>query len=263
MNDSNAMPPFRQYQLQFAAHIRDPQHEAKPAKVDASRMKVYRDIVFHGLESSLAGCFPVAKRVLGKRLWQKLVRGFLVAHRSRSPLFRQIPEEFLRYLQECEGQVAGVSLPAFLPDLAHYEWMELALASAEAEAESDMAQIDADGDLLAARPVLTAASALLSYAYPVHRISPRFKPQEPLAESVQLLIFRDSEWRVHFIEINALTARLLTLLQSGELSGRQALLQLADETGQTEPQAMLAFGAELLQALKTQGVLLGTRVEPA
>ncbi len=261
MKNSNAMPPFRQYQLQFAAHIRDPQHEAKPAKVDASRMKVYRDIVFHGLESSLAGCFPVAKRVLGKRLWQKLVRGFLVAHRSRSPLFRQIPEEFLRYLQECEGQVSGVPLPAFLPDLAHYEWMELALAAAAAE--NDMAQIDADGDLLAARPVLTAASALLSYAYPVHRISPRFKPQEPLAEPVQLLMFRDIEWRVNFIEINTLTARLLGLLQSGGLSGRQALLQLTDETGQTEPQAMLAFGAELLQALKTQGVLLGTRVEPA
>lgn len=260
MNDSNAMPPFRQYQLQFAAHIRDPQHEAKPDKVNTARMKVYRDIVFHGLETSLAGCFPVTKRVLGKRLWQKLVRGFLATHRSSSPLFRQIPEEFLRYLDGCEGQVAGVPLPAFLPDLAHYERMELALAAAEAG--NDMTQIDADGDLLAERPAMAAAMALLSYAYPVHRISPRFKPQEPLAEPVQLLMFRDIGDQVRFIEINALTARLLALLQSGELSGRQALLQLADETGQTEPQTMLAFGGELLQALKTQGVLLGTRVEP-
>lgn len=260
MSDEAVTPDFRQYQLQFAAHIRDPQRHTRPDKLNAGRMRVYRDMVFHGLESSLAACFPVSKQVLGKRLWYRLVRGFLADHRALGPLFRQMPEEFLRYLEtcsvSCSGQLAGAQLPGYLFALAHYEWMELALAAAEAG--NSMEYIDTDGDLLMARPAMTAVTASLRYDYAVHRISPRRKPQTSLAQPVHLFMFRDADDRVRFIEINALTARLLALLQPGNLTGRQALLQLAAEVGQAESQPMLTFGNALLQDLRAQGVLLGT-----
>ena len=247
------LPAFQRYQLSFTRHIRDPQRQPKPDKVVARRMRVYTEIVFNNLFGAVSACFPVAQKVLGKRAWAQLVRAFFAGHAATTPLFREIPREFLRYLESRDD------LPPYLYPLAHYEWIELAIASADVEA--DMAQIDADGDLLAGTPVFAPASALLQYDYPVHRISPRFKPRVPLDEAVHFFVFRDAMDEVRFIEINPVTARLLGLLQAGgeggALTARQALLRIATELGHPDPEAIVRFGGEILQDFKRQGALLG------
>lgn len=253
MTSEAQLPAFQRYQLRFTGHIRDPQHQSRPAKVAARRMRVYTEIVFNNLYGAVSACFPVAQKTIGKRAWHRLVRGFFADYRASTPLFRQIPEEFLRYLETCGG------LPPYLRSLAHYEWIELAVASAEAEV--DTATLDAGADLLEGIPVFAPAHALLSYDYPVHRISSRFKPKQPLAEPVHFLVFRDSGDEVRFIELNPVTARLLGLLQDGGpgggLTSRQALLQIAHELSHPEPEAIVRFGASILQDLKAQGALLG------
>jgi hypothetical protein len=246
------LPAFQQYQLQFTSHLRNPKQNPRPAKVSAKRMRLYTQIVFHNWESSVSACFPVAKKTLGIRAWEKLVRRFFIHHQSHSPLFRQIPEEFLRFLETADD------LPPYLKSLAHYEWIELALSVADVSI--DMQRVNDDGDLLQAVPVLAPALALLSYDYPVQRISPRFKPMQPLAQPVNLLVFRDIQDDVKFMELNAVTARLLGLLQAGSMSGRQALEQLAAEIGQSSPEAIIQFGLPLLLDLKAQGVILGTAI---
>ncbi|PKO54250.1 MAG: DUF2063 domain-containing protein [Betaproteobacteria bacterium HGW-Betaproteobacteria-2] len=249
------LPAFQQYQLQFTGHIRDPKNITKPARVAANRMRVYREIVYNNLESSLAGCFPVCKKVLGKRLWHKLVRGFFAHHQSHSPLFRQIPEEFLAFLGRAHQFADIPQLPGYLNNLAHYEWIELAVSAAEPD--NDWSRIDVHGDLLTGMPVLATAMALLSYDYPVQVISPRFKPKQPLQQAVNLLVFRDADDQVRFIELNALTARLLSLLQAHDLTGRQALQQIAEEIRHPDPVAMMEFGRAVLEDLRQQGVILG------
>ena len=249
------LPAFQQYQLQFTGHIRDPKNIARPARVAANRMRVYREIVYSNLEASLAGCFPVCKKVLGKRLWHKLVRGFFVHHQSHSPLFRQIPEEFLAFLGQAISIADLPPMPGYLNNLAHYEWIELAVSAAEQD--NDWERINADGDLLAGTPVLAAAMALLSYDYPVQAISPRFKPRQPLPQAVNLLVFRDADDQVRFIELNALTARLLSLLQAQDLSGREALEQIAEEIRHPDPETMVEFGRAVLEDLRQQGAILG------
>ena len=248
------IPDFRQYQLQFSGHIRNPHGHQRPAGVTAKRMQVYTDLVFNNLESSLASCFPVAKKVLGIRLWKKIIRAFLMQHQSRSPIFRKIPEEFLRFLQSAED------LPAYLYSLAHYEWMELAISVLDADV--DMQQVEINGDLLDATPVFAPALALLSYDYPVHKISPRSRPAQPLAQPACLLIFRDTEDNVRFIELNQVTAMLVDMLKTGEMTGRQVLEQMALELGHPDPQAIIQFGLDILASLKQQGVILGSRRQP-
>lgn len=253
MSREAPLPTFQRYQLQFTSHIRNPKSAPRPARVDARRMRVYTEIVFNNLFAAVSACFPVAQQALGKRAWRRLVRGFFADYRASTPLFRQIPEEFLRYLETCSD------LPPYLRNLTHYEWIELAIASAEAEV--DTARLDAGADLLEGIPVFAAAHALLSYDYPVHRISARFKPKQPLAEPVHFLVFRDSGDDVRFIELNPVTARLLGLLQDGGpgggLTSRQALLQIAHELAHPQPEAIVRFGAGILQDLKAQGALLG------
>jgi hypothetical protein len=83
------------------------------------------------------------------------------------------------------------------------------------------------------------------------------KPKAPLDIPINFLVFRDAEDEVRFVEINAVTARLLGLLQGGESTARQVLLQLAAELAHTEPQVVVQFGATILQDLKSQGAILG------
>ncbi|HSH73622.1 MAG TPA: putative DNA-binding domain-containing protein [Methylophilaceae bacterium] len=250
--DAQSLPAFQQYQLAFTAHIRNPGQNKLPSKVPASRMKVYTEIVFNNLQSSVSACFPVASKVLGKRAWTRLVRDFFIHYQSATPIFRQIPEEFLKYLS------MAPSLPPYLYSLAHYEWIELAISVADIQD----ATADPAGDLLEGKPVLAASLALLSYDYPVQLISPRFRPDAPLPQPVNLLVFRASDDNVRFIELNALTARLISLLKDGELSGsisgRQALESIATEMGQGDTQSIIQFGHAILIDLKAQGVILGT-----
>lgn len=253
MNDNAELPAFQRYQLQFAGHLRDPAGQSRPRGVAAKRMRVYTEIVFNNLYASVSACFPVARRVLGQRAWRKLVRGFFAQHRCHSPLFRQIPEEFLRYLDSLDTAALS-ALPPFMKQLAHYEWIELALAVTDAE--TDPAQVDPEGDLLAGRPALAPALALLAYDYPVQRISARFKPQQP--EPVSLLVFRNADDEVRFVELNAVTARLLGILQTEVSTGREALEKVAAELAHPEPQAVVQFGLGVLAELRAQGAILGT-----
>jgi len=248
------LPLFQQYQQVFTAHIRNPSCSKKPDRVARRRMKVYSEIVFNNLLSSVSACFPVASKVLGKRAWTKLIREFFIAHQSRTPLFRQIPEEFLNFLNTLNPKPEY--LPAFLPSLAHYEWIELAISVADVR----NAAADDMGDLLEGRPIFAASMAVLSYEYPVQLISPRFKPANSLPQPVNLLVFRAVDDSVHFIELNQVTARLILLLKDGAMTGQSALEQLASELGHSDPTHVVEFGHGLMQELKGQGVILGTAI---
>src|SRR3546814_17211506 len=104
--------------------------------------------------------------------------------------------------------------------------MELAISAQDTDV--DMQQIDTTSDLLDAVPVFAPALALLSYDYPVHRISPRTRPAQPLAQPVQLLIFRDIENNVRLIKLNTVTERLAELLKAGTLTCGQAQGQVGE-----------------------------------
>ncbi|HNA31131.1 MAG TPA: putative DNA-binding domain-containing protein [Thiobacillaceae bacterium] len=245
---------FQEYQRAFTAHIRDPRSSARPKGVPARRMQVYNELLYNNLEGFLLACFPVCRNILGKRRWDRLVRAFFRDHTCHTPYFRQIPEEFLKYLQE-EWQPED-GYPAFLPELAHYEWVELELDTSNRDA--DLPAHDPAGDLLAGRPLLNPVLRVLAYRWPVHRLSPRYKPAEPPPEPTFTLAFRDSVHQVCFTLINSATARLLTLLQENSgLTGTHALTRLERELSLPEG-ALREHGASLLADLRGQGVLLGT-----
>ena len=249
-------PDFQQYQREFTAHIRDPRNVSRPKGVPARRMKVYNSLLFNNVESFLLSCFPVCRRILGKRRWDRLARAFFRDHVSHTPYFRQIPEEFLSYLQT-EWEPAE-DMPAFLPELAHYEWIELELDTSNRDAH--LPAHDPDGDLLTGRPLLNPVLRVLAYRWPVHRLSPRYKPSEPPVQPTFTLAFRDAALNVRFILLNAASARLISLIQNNpRLSGRQAVTELAREMGQT-PDALFGFAQTLLKEMHEQGVFLGVLV---
>jgi hypothetical protein len=249
-------PDFQALQEAIAAHIRNPETTPAPADIEDRRIGIYRELFFNNISQFLAGTFPVLHRILGTADWRALVRDFFAQHRSQSPYFLEIPSEFLSYLQQERGQ--GEQDPPFLLELAHYEWVELALSVDTTD--PDMSQIDVAGDLLLGAPVLSPLAWRLSYHYPVHRIGPDFLPREPLRDPVHLVVCRDLHDKVSFTEINLLTAKLMELIEtSPEASGCEILERIAGELGSRDPTNIIQAGGEALLQLKQADIILGTR----
>lgn len=247
------LPDFQRRQYEFARRIRDPRRYPCPADVDADRMGVYQELFFNNIHSLLSINFPVLSRTLGEGPWSALVRDFYAGHHCRTPHFSEIAKEFLAYLQEERGDVPGD--PPFLLELAHYEWVELALDISQDPPSS--LPFDPNGDVFAGVPVVSALAWNLSYAYPVQRIGPDFISVAP--EPTQLLVYRDRLDKVQFVAINPVTHRLLVLLEEATLSGRQAVSRIAEELQHPRPELVLSAGREVLLDLRVRNVILGTR----
>lgn len=248
---------FRAVQIAFAAHLRDPEHAPAPADVEDRRMGIYRELFFKNISGLLEGAFPVLRKLLGDERWNTLVRDFMVEHHARTPLFLELSQEFLDYLGTTRA-ARNAGDPPFLLELAHYEWVELALGVSDDE--PDPSHADPNGDLLDGCPVVSPLAWNLSYRYPVHRIGPDCQPSAPPAAPTHLVVYRNRAERIEFLEINAITQRLLTLLQQDPpRTGRAALLAIAAELTHPAPEQVVAAGAGMLADLRRRDVILGTR----
>lgn len=246
---------FQRVQIGFAAHLRAPKHNPAPAEIEDRRLEIYRDLIYNNIESFISSGFPVLRSLYSDADWHDMVRDFVHHHASQSPYFLQISEEFLHYLQS-ERQPQACD-PAFLLELAHYEWVELALDVSDAEFPQDVAP---DGDLLEGIPVVSPLVWSLSYHFPVHRVGPAYQPQQPPQNPTFLLVYRDRNDKVGFMETNAVTARLLQLAQTETLTGRKLLESLAEEMQHTDPAALVDFGRDLLEKLRTLDIIAGQRL---
>ncbi len=244
-------------QIAFAAHLRDPAHAPAPEGIEDRRMGVYRELFFNNVEGLLAGNFPVIRELLGVERWKQLARDFYREHQSHTPLFPEIGREFLRYLQTRAER--GQGDPPFLPELAHYEWVELALALDE----NDLANIHAvpDGNLLDGIPVPSPLAWPLAYVWPVQQLRADFQPASPPEHPTFLLVLRDRNDAVRFKAIDALGFLLMQALHGSESqrSGRELLRQLAQANSAENIEAFIANGAKALDYFRQCDAVLGTR----
>lgn len=248
---------LQQQQYEFAAHIRDPEKSPPPAGIEERRLKIYRELFFNNVSKFMASTYRVIRKILGEDRWTDLMRDYFARHKAETPLFPQMPFEFVKYLeQEREAQPGD---PPFLLELAHYEWAELAVAVDDAA--PDLASIDRDGDLLNEIPVMSPLAWPLAYSFPVHRIGPNFQPDTPGKQPTFLVVYRGLDDKVGFLEINAVTARLLELIRENDdkqATGRAMLESIAKETGHPQPETVIRGGAEIMQNLRSHDIILGT-----
>lgn len=249
-------PAFQRKQQAFAAHIRDPDNVPPPPGIEDRRMAIYRELFFNNLDGLLRRSFPVLRSVLGGDAWRRLVREFMARHRAHTPYFLEVPREFVDFL--AARLPRGGDYPPFLSELAHYEWVELALSVARET--DDLDAIEADGDLLEGVPVKSVLAWPLSYRFPVHRISEHFQPPEPPAQPTCLVVYRKRDDELAFMELNGLTAALLERIAGDDdRSGRELLHELGNEIGYADTAALLEHGRKAMDELRAAGILLGVR----
>ena len=248
---------FQDKQYAFAAHIRDPENTVAPNGIEDRRMAIYRGLFFNNLYNLLGTFFPVLRKITSDDRWKHFIREFMKVHRAKTPYFLELPEEFLGFLQN-EYQFVDDDYP-FLTELAHYEYAELALRVSPDE--NDMSRVDRGGNLLTGAPVKSVLAWAFAYHYPVHRISTDFLPAEETEQPSYLAIYRRSDDKVRFLELNAVTAALLDGVDknSAGLSGESLLRELATKIHYPDVDTLIKHGIEALEEMRQLEILIGAR----
>lgn len=250
---------LRRQQLQLSAYLRDPGLHPPPPGIEERRLAIYRELFFNNIEGLLAGSFPVIRKTLGQAAWLVLVRQFYALHRCHTPLFAEVAAEFVHFLQQRAGETTAD--PAWLAELAHYEWVELALQIADtaipAHDPLEAAGAELGQRLLDGVPVLSPFAWPLAYQWPVPRIGPGHQSDALPPTPTLLLVRRDRDYEIRFAELSPLVYRLIEHLQSTTLTGRQALTALATEAGVEDVPAFLEQGQSMLQRMHAEGSVLG------
>lgn len=244
------MSQLHEAQREMASFLRDPEGLGAPEGIEPRRLQIYRDLVYRNIEGFISSGFPVLRSLYSDADWEAMVRTFILEHRCSTPLFLRISEEFLAFL----SADAREGLRGFEVELAHYEWLELAVDVAEGEVPEQMESPDIE----TTRAMLSPVARLVSYQYPVHRIGPSFQPETP-TEPSYLLVYRDRESRVKFMELNAATARLLhELMQNAESSDVTSVGELFKRLAadwSMDEQALRSFAWDQLMEFHTVGIV--------
>ena len=245
-------PDFIKTQQEFAGHIKNPDKNPCPKDVDDRHMKIYRDLFFNNVMGFLSGAFPVLAEIIGERRWTEIGRDFFLRHNNKTPYFLEISREFLGYLEH--EYKATEEDPAYLYELAHYEWLELYV---DVEPEASSIEVDSKADVLSSIPVLSPVVEGFLYQYPVHQIS--LENSAPNPKQSALIVYRKRDDSVGFVESNPFTLQLLALLKQQELTAEQLLLGLLQQSGLEGSQAAYQGGIEILKYWQELGIIVGGR----
>ncbi|MCL1048343.1 putative DNA-binding domain-containing protein [Shewanella abyssi] len=246
---------FIDTQQNFMEYIKDPS-KPLPEGIEARRMNIYRELFFNNIDGFVSNAFPVLKTLYSEQDWQQRVQQFFAIHDCQTPIFIEIAQEFLLFLQT-EYTATEID-PPFMLELAHYEWLELVVAVAQENPKQrvlDMAAMDADVISTMTLSV-SATSQIAQYTFDVQHISEDYRPQQPTVNPQFFCIYSDFEDEVSFLQLNPLTAQVLAYMSQFESVQCVDLIDwlLATFTD-IEPAVLQQGCVELLLQLSAKGII--------
>ena len=245
------MSELFELQKAFTDHLRNPDQVPVPTGLDPRRVGIYSALIFNNLSALLADFFPVIKSILDEEKWDQLVRDFFITHQAETPYFPQVSEEFVHYLSGRQN-IAGD--PAFLLELAHYEWIELYLYMHEGNPPEVPV---AESDLLTAPLSLSSIAEPLAYEYPVHLIRGDYQPNESGEQGTFLLVFRDRDESVRFFELQPFTYQFLEAINENPgLVAGEWLRDVAEQLVVSDSTAFIKSGLDMLKKFNQEYVFI-------
>jgi len=242
---------FIQTQHEFTQYIRNPDTAPAPKGIEKRRADIYRELFYNNIEGFLADNFPVLKKVMSDENWHKMINGFFAQHSSSSPYFSDIPEEFIAYLQAGNCTAQQDEYP-FLIELAHYEWAELVVTIADDTPQTET-MTDAENQAL----TLSNTAWPLAYQYPVHQISPTAIPSTVPENPSYIVVYRNTDDDVVFLETNPSTHGLLELMSNNTQQTTVNLLtKLAADMKHPNPSVIIEGGLSILKDFIHRGIIV-------
>lgn len=255
MNLSSKNKPnnFQDVQRVFTQHMRDPENNPAPENIESRRINVYSELVYNNINSFMESSFPVIRAIIDDDKWSCIMRDYIKRHKAHTPMFPKMPQEFLQYLWNERNNDDY----HFLPELAHYEWIETSL-SIDAR-EINFNNIDNEGDLLTGVPVISHLALPLVYSWPVQKISPDYLPQNKPKEPTYIVVYRNLNDEVSFMVLNNISARLTEKLQNNSThkSGEEVLVEISKELNHPKPDTVINGGLQIMSDFRDRNIILG------
>jgi len=196
------LPAYQRIQRQFADYIRDPEHNSVPPGIEQRRMDIYKRLFFNNLASFCAKSFKSFRPFVDDDTWATLIRGFMREQSCSSPYFKDIPIAFLEYLENSNQECTEYP---FMSEMCHLDAMRMQLRLAPDAPQCANLDISADATCVQ----LSSTVRLLSYQWPVHKLTPSTWNSEQPSQPTWLIAFRDRNDQVEVLGTNAHTFRML------------------------------------------------------
>jgi uncharacterized protein len=207
-------------QRAFLGYVRDP-NSSLPEGANERAMGIYADLVYRNMAGFIHQFFPVCTHVCTPQAWEALIRDFIAHHPCKTPYFLAIAEEFLQFLFTKPASLSA--LPAYIIELAHYEWVELALDVADIV---QPAAAEFTADAWDSHWQISPLAWCLAYQYPVHLIGPNNR--EPAPSPSAFVVYRNAQLAIKFIALTASSAQWLQAI-TADTTPRSALQSLLAE----------------------------------
>lgn len=241
---------FRYFQFALARHLRDPLTAPLPMGVDTQDATACTQEMVRQVCHVLEPAFPLTQALLGDDIWEHTVRLFLKNAPNHAPWVSATQRAFVDHV--CESQDVQ-NLPAWLQDLAHFEWLQSAVSNASVQWPA----FDAAGDVMRETVVLNPTHVEAAYEWPVHSMDTDHQPND--MQSVHVSVLRDLHNELHVYESSVFRGQLLELLREGQ-TGEQAFQVLARWLSHPEPDAFVQEGQAVMAQLQREGIVLGVCV---
>lgn len=216
------------YRDALTGHLRRPDSVIAPVEGDSEGLAVYRRLIRNNLHNFLDRCFTQARELVGAQVWQAAKEDFVGHGQAHSPLFSDIPAQFLAHHRERDF------FDLRILEVMDAECRELAAEIAldnenlpSIDAEQLAATSDADFDRLQLR--LTPGASLAEYAHCV------YEDEVPEKHSLSL-IWRDEHDRVQHAELSPADFQLLQQIASEPESLNDLLAALSQYLPDIEAQ---------------------------
>lgn len=244
---------FIETQQSFMDYIKDPSNPL-PEGIEARRMKIYRELFFNNVDGFVSNAFPVLKSLYSEQDWQQRVQQFFVEHDCHTPIFIEIAQEFLLFLQT--EYTATEQDPPFMLELAHYEWLELVVAVAQDNPQQKLINAADTSAITAMALSVSSTSQIAQYTFDVQHISEDYRPDSPTEAAQFFCIYADFDDEVSFLQLNPLTAQVLAYMSQFESVQYSELINwLLGTFTNMEPEILQQGCTELLLQLSTKGII--------
>jgi len=257
------MMAFQSEQSTFVAALRHTDAPL-PQRVSPRRMQVYQRLVYNNIDSLLSRGLPICQQLLNSSgQWRPLLEHFIASPEPlHSPYFADLSAALVRLLAQPTAALRALQLPAFIAELAHYEWLELAAQLAPQPSNHHWLDIDPLSDQQLLNSTITTAANLQlgHYHWPVMQISAATSKAVLAAgtrsEPLTIAVHCDATGRSHFTALNPLASALISQLQQQHsLPLQQHLQQLAQTTATTSLQQLLSHAPALVRQLAKKRLL--------
>lgn len=241
---------YQRIQQQFANYIRDPASNSVPSGIEQRRMDIYKRLFFNNLASFCAKSFKSFRPFIDEAQWNTLIRGFMREHTCPSPYFKDIPLAFVEYLERSDQDIAEYP---FMNEMCHLDAMRMQLRLAPDAPQCDNLDISKDGTGVQ----LSSTVRLLSYQWPVHKLTPSNWNGDQPRQPTWLVAFRDRNDQVEVLGTNVHTFRMLELLEH-PLTLQTLTAQLHEEFNVAR-ESLLNQLLPTVKAFNKKGVILTSR----